>query len=89
MRYAILFLLAVLFGCAEDDDQGWPTYECGPMTCDGCCDSYGGCRREETNTTCGTGGRSCVNCTLAWGVSYVCAVPEGYEDNVYWCVPRP
>jgi hypothetical protein len=40
---------------------------CGPNTCGGCCDAFGNCSQTSSDTQCGFGGRSCVNCAALGG----------------------
>lgn len=55
---------------------------CGPSNCDGCCTSTGACAPPTLNaadSTCGTNGSACVNCTLTGGTcstSFTCVVPD-------------
>lgn len=52
--------------------------KCGPQNCDGCCDAKGVCTKKpnnNNNTTCGSAGNACVDCTATAGTcaSGVCS----------------
>lgn len=69
---AIGFLAAVVPSCGKAGN-------CGPSNCSGCCDSTGTCVKPTgngNNTTCGTSGNTCVDCTkssMVCNSSFKCA----------------
>ncbi len=52
---------AVGFGCVNGVCEG-PPPECGPSTCNGCCDAAGLCRFGNESDACGTSGSACTDC---------------------------
>lgn len=59
--------------------------ECGPETCDGCCDESGLCVAGEAQDECGVGGFACEDCaTTATCESGTC-VPECGPDTCSGC----
>jgi hypothetical protein len=63
-RVAMVLLLAT--ACGESDKPSEPS-ECGPMTCDGCCNA-GTCQPGNTVLACGEAGGACSAC----GAGQVC-----------------
>jgi hypothetical protein len=51
-----------------------PPPPCGPSNCTGCCDAGGKCKTGITDSLCGQGGGSCVDCTAQ---SKTCDAPSG------------
>ena len=57
-------MLLLLLACAGDDDliPRQVAGECGPTTCDGCCDADGTCTSGSVSDACGRGGGACRSC---------------------------
>jgi HmuY protein len=62
---------------------GTPQPQCGPTTCEGCCDSAGTCRRGDSDPACGFSGVACNVCSAIQTCSgYVCViVGQGGTDG--------
>lgn len=55
--------------------------ECGPLTCDGCCDTGGHCQMGSSSTVCGGHGNFCDACTgTQQCVSSTCTFVSAFVD---------
>lgn len=59
LAVASLAAAALVFAACGQTGQT----NCGPNTCDGCCDATGKCRTGDQNDSCGSGGLNCDVCS--------------------------